>query len=387
MRAPPMWRRGARAVCRQHTLSVRRRALATIPGVDGSALKSKCEAFLSQLKACSLPRLAPIQAARPSLALGGDVRARFRVDVYPCIDTAWRNRAEFRVWHDKEEARMYYVMFVESPAPKAEEEATPLASSDAAAPGPPPESTPTTRSDADGASPRTRRRKRRKKRKRSKKLSMQRVEILPGHFTVGDALINELMATVLDVLNGVNHDGEQARVLADGIMTVGFRSAIDLESPSAALVTLVYRRPLDEDAWSPAARALRNALRSATNVEVNIVGRARKQMLAIDVDYIEDRLTIERAEPLPVPMPRLDGFLQSFGMWPQARNERTHFVASFEQPDAVFSQPNARIAQEMMSWVVRVTAATSPKARVHAAGGAAAPEEWRRIPASTLLEM
>ena len=379
-----MLRRGARTAGGLARACARSRALVTIPGVDGSALQSKCEAFLGQLRACALPRLAPIQAARPSLALGGDVRARFRLDVYPCGETAWRNRAEFRVWHDKAEARMYYVMFVESPAPAVEE--NPLATSDAAAPGADAEPTPTTRSEeGHHTSSRNLRRKRRKKRKRAKKHSMQRVEIVPGQFTVGDALINELMATVLDVLNGVNHDGEQARVLADGIMTVGFRSALDLESPSAALVTLVYRRPLDEETWAPAARALRNALRSATSVEVNIVGRARKQMVAIDLDYVEDRLTIERAEPLPVPMPRLDGLLQSFGMWPQARNERTHFVASFEQPDAVFSQPNARIAQEMMSWVVRVTAATSPKARVDAAGGAA--PEWRRIPASTLLEM
>ena len=396
---------------------------ATIPGRDGTTLEDKVAAFVDDLRNSALPRLAPRALARPSLAFGGAApRAPFTLDVFPSAANGWRQRAEFRVWRDKtdmldrglatERNRKFYVMFKKNPdgedvaslasaagvKPAVAVPFSPVAAAMKAVFGTSGKALVDPNADADAIAdaiaasegeispsatvePALRskswlRRQRRKLKK--KKPLMQRVEIVPGTFTVGDALINDLMRVVLDAINSV---GDDAELLSDGIYTCMFRTALDRESPAAALVTLVYRRPIAEETWRAAARRLRDAVRREVGVEVNIMGRARKQMYAVDVDYVEDRLVIARAEPLPLPLPQLDSIFAEFGMWPQARNERTHWVASFEQPDQVFSQPNARIAQEMMSWVVRATTETSLRRRVGEGW------EWERVPASTLLEM
>ena len=100
---------------------------------------------------------------------------------------------------------------------------------------------------------------------------MERVEIIPEEYTIGDRLITEMMRTVLDALNGdTSSSSPHAFVLREGIINASFRAAVDRTSSNAALVTLIYRRPIEEGVWSTAARALRDALRAATGVSVNV---------------------------------------------------------------------------------------------------------------------
>ena len=60
------------------------------------------------------------------------------------------------------------------------------------------------------------------------------------------------------------------------------------------MVTLIYHKVLD-DSWIAAARALRSILGSVpscTQVEPAIVGRSRKQKIALDHDFVLERFQI-----------------------------------------------------------------------------------------------
>lgn len=85
-----------------------------------------------------------------------------------------------------------------------------------------------------------------------------------------------------------------------------------------ALVTLIYHRRLDA-AWEREARAL------AASLDVAIIGRARKQRLVLERDFVTERLTVEG---------------------------RTF---AYQQIENSFTQPNAAIAAAMLAWSRDVT--------------------------------
>ena len=79
------------------------------------------------------------------------------------------------------------------------------------------------------------------------------------------------------------------------------------------LVSLVYRRPLDE-AWEAAARALAAAL------DIRVIGRSRKQKIVLDRDWVHEVLEVD--------------------------GQRLHY----QQFEGSFTQPNGGVNQHMLTW-------------------------------------
>ena len=123
-------------------------------------------------------------------------------------------------------------------------------------------------------------------------------------FPVGSALINQLMPRVLQAINSDD-------LLRRKLYQVEFLTTLSGE----ALVTLIYHKPLDE-AWAAKAKQLK------TELNIDIIGRSRKQRLLVERDHVIERLTVAGRE------------------------------YTYQQVEASFTQPNAAICTAMLSWAV-----------------------------------
>ena len=123
-------------------------------------------------------------------------------------------------------------------------------------------------------------------------------------FPVGSVLMNQLMSSVLEAINGDD-------LLRRKLYQVEFLTTQSGE----ALVTLIYHKPLDE-AWIATARSLKQKL------GIDIVGRSRKQRLLIERDHVIERMTVAGRE------------------------------YTYQQVEASFTQPNATVCEAMLSWAV-----------------------------------
>lgn len=90
-----------------------------------------------------------------------------------------------------------------------------------------------------------------------------------------------------------------------------------------AVVSLLYHKKLDDE-WRQQAEALRDALR-AQNLNVHLIGRATKTKIALDQDYIDERLPIAGKEMI------------------------------YRQVENSFTQPNAAMNIQMLEWALDVT--------------------------------
>lgn len=124
-------------------------------------------------------------------------------------------------------------------------------------------------------------------------------------------LINQMMAALISELKP-NHS------LRHKLFQVDFLSTLSGE----ILVSLLYHRQLD-DQWRAEGTALKARL--SNRFKVNIIGRARKQKIDLDKDFV--------VESLPV-------------------NDR---VFQYKQIENSFTQPNARVAIKMLEWALDVT--------------------------------
>ena len=84
------------------------------------------------------------------------------------------------------------------------------------------------------------------------------------------------------------------------------------------LITLVYHRPLDAK-WESAATAL------AEQLNCDLIGRSRKQKLIIGKDWVDESLHIQGS------------------------------TYEYRQPEQCFTQPNGRINQHMIEWLLAHT--------------------------------
>ncbi|WP_323814458.1 tRNA (uridine(54)-C5)-methyltransferase TrmA [Cellvibrio sp. NN19] len=123
-------------------------------------------------------------------------------------------------------------------------------------------------------------------------------------FPVGSALMNRLMPSVLQAIN-------TDELLRRKLYQVEFLTTQNGE----ALVTLIYHKPLDET-WVAKAKQLKAEL------NIDIIGRSRKQRLLVERDHVIERLTVAGRE------------------------------YSYQQVEASFTQPNANICEAMLSWAV-----------------------------------
>ncbi|MEJ2045291.1 MAG: tRNA (uridine(54)-C5)-methyltransferase TrmA [Reinekea sp.] len=135
----------------------------------------------------------------------------------------------------------------------------------------------------------------------------RRVPIEVENFPVATLTINDLMQKVRDAA----HKDDEIR---NRLFQVDFLTT----QSGDALVTLIYHRQLS-DAWTARARYWQEQW------GVPVIGRARKQRLVLERDFVTETLNIED----------------------------TPF--SFHQYENSFTQPNAGVCEQMVSWAVRHT--------------------------------
>lgn len=124
-------------------------------------------------------------------------------------------------------------------------------------------------------------------------------------FKPGYQLINELMPKLLDAIN-------QSELLRKRLFQVEFLTTLAGE----ALITMIYHKKLGED-WQAEASIL------ASELNVKIIGRSRKQKVTLDTDYVIEKLTV---------------------------GEREY---TYQQVEGSFTQPNAYACQKMLTWAVQ----------------------------------
>lgn len=172
-------------------------------------------------------------------------------DIYTSEPTHYRQRAEFRVWHDGDD--LYYIMF-----------------------------------DSE---------------------TKKRIRV--DEFPVASLLINQFMGALLDEVRNVP-------LMRERLFQVDFLSTLSGE----VLISLLYHKPLCEK-WEAGALALKNKLSEIAPVD--IIGRARKQKMIINKDYVTECLTVNGKQ------------------------------FSYQQVENSFTQPNAEVNQHMLAWAQDAT--------------------------------
>ncbi len=127
-------------------------------------------------------------------------------------------------------------------------------------------------------------------------------------FPVGSELINQLMPRLLNAINA-------EPLLRERLFQTEFLTTLSGE----ALITLIYHKPLKED-WQAIAEKLREEL------GVDIIGRSRKQKLALGRDHVIETLDV---------------------------NGRHYH---YQQVESSFTQPNAKMCEHMLQWALDASA-------------------------------
>lgn len=126
-------------------------------------------------------------------------------------------------------------------------------------------------------------------------------------FPIGSSTINNLMPRLLNAINA-------SELLKRKLFQAEFLTTTQGE----AIITLIYHKPLD-DAWQQEAEQLK------TDLGVDIIGRSRKQKCVLGKDYVTEQLTVRG---------------------------RTFY---YQQVEASFTQPNAAICADMLTWACEQT--------------------------------
>ncbi|MDO9180924.1 MAG: tRNA (uridine(54)-C5)-methyltransferase TrmA [Bacteriovorax sp.] len=131
-------------------------------------------------------------------------------------------------------------------------------------------------------------------------------QFLPASF-----IINEMMARLMTELRP-NH------VLRHKLFQVDFLSTLSGE----ILVSLLYHRQLDGD-WITQAHLLKERL--SEKFKVNLIGRARKQQIIIDQNFVLEKILVAGK------------------------------ILTYKQIENSFTQPNGKVAIKMLEWAIEVT--------------------------------
>ncbi|WP_392564682.1 tRNA (uridine(54)-C5)-methyltransferase TrmA [Orbus wheelerorum] len=174
------------------------------------------------------------------------------LSIYSSPSRHYRMRAEFRIWHNKEE--LYHVMY----------------------------------------DPNT----------------QKRVRI--DSFPVASELINQAMDAIVPLLKSSN-------ILRDKLFQIDYLSTLS----NQLLITLIYHCKLGEE-WIKEITTLKQALINQ-GMNVHIVGRASNQKICLDQDYIDEKLNI------------------------------LNHVYTYRQVENSFTQPNAVINIDMLTWAIKAT--------------------------------
>ncbi len=138
-----------------------------------------------------------------------------------------------------------------------------------------------------------------------------RAKIRIDHFLPGSELINQIMPVLMEEL-------KKSELLRFKLFQIDFLSTLSGE----ILVSLLYHRQLG-DAWTAEAKALKAKL--AEQFNINIIGRAKKQKVVIDREFVVEELTVAGKK------------------------------LKYQQVENSFTQPNGIVNQKMLEWAVDVT--------------------------------
>ncbi|WP_133405281.1 tRNA (uridine(54)-C5)-methyltransferase TrmA [Parashewanella tropica] len=130
-------------------------------------------------------------------------------------------------------------------------------------------------------------------------------------FLPASSLINKLMPKLMEAL-------KPNPALRHKLFQVDFLSTLSGE----ILVSLLYHRQLDSE-WQQHIQQLKETLSS--EFKINFIGRARKQKICVDKEYV--------IESLPI--------------------NGTDYI--YKQVENSFTQPNAKVACHMLEWALDVT--------------------------------
>jgi tRNA (uracil-5-)-methyltransferase len=124
-------------------------------------------------------------------------------------------------------------------------------------------------------------------------------------------LINEVMADLLLLLKK-NETARRKLFQIDYLATLS----------GEIIVSLLYHKTLDEQ-WTEEMQNIRSALRQ--KYQIDIIGRAKKQKIILDKDYVTEELTINQHK------------------------------FTFKQIENSFTQPNAQVNIQMIEWALDIT--------------------------------
>ena len=141
----------------------------------------------------------------------------------------------------------------------------------------------------------------------------RRIPVEVTEFPVATTLVNELMQKVLAAI----HEDDEIRFK---LFQVEFLTTLSGD----ALITLIYHRQLSES-WETRARYWQEKW------GFPVIGRARKQRLVLDRDFVTETLTIN------------------------------NLAYQFRQYENSFTQPNAKVCEKMVGWAVQNVQPTSDK--------------------------
>lgn len=131
-------------------------------------------------------------------------------------------------------------------------------------------------------------------------------------FDYASKIINEFMPILKNLI-------VESDVLKNKLFGIDFLSTLSNE----LLITLTYHKVLD-NSWINAAKILDSKLKKINN-KVDIIGRAKKQRVVINRDYVYEQLCVKNK------------------------------LYTYHQVENSFTQPNAIINQQMLEWVLDKT--------------------------------
>jgi len=124
------------------------------------------------------------------------------------------------------------------------------------------------------------------------------------HFTIGSKTITGLMDVLMAAI-------KPSPLLRSKLFQIEFLTTLS----GQALVSMIYHKALGDD-WRQLAEQLQQQL------QINIIGRSKKQRLVLSQDYVTETLTV---------------------------NDK-HY--NFQQVENSFTQPNAIVNQKMLTWAL-----------------------------------
>ena len=139
----------------------------------------------------------------------------------------------------------------------------------------------------------------------------KRTPINIHEFPNASEAITNVMFRLLDAI-------EKQEILSKKLFQIDFLST----TTNQLLVTLLYHKTLEED-WLQAANTLQSQF------EFSLIGRARKQKITLDKDYVIEDMLVDNQ------------------------------LFQYQQVENSFTQPNAHICDKMLNWAVKNTEGSS----------------------------